>query len=139
MKLLYTILFLTCIASLTSCKKFIQQQEKNAVLQIMTTGVWYVSGYLQNDSDITSSFSGYLFKFDANGTVTGTINTVSTIGAWSADVSAQSISSDFPAAPDPLKELNETWKITDSGTNYVVANSSDSTNNTTNILHLQKQ
>jgi len=139
MKLLYTIFFLVGIVSLTSCKKFIQQQEKNAVLQIMTTGVWYVSGYLQNDSDITSSFSGYLFKFDANGTVTGTINTVSTIGAWSADVSAQSISSDFPAAPDPLKELNETWKITDSGTNYVVANSSDSTNNTTNILHLQKQ
>jgi hypothetical protein len=139
MKLLYTILFLTCIASLPSCKKFIQQQEKNAVLKIMTTGVWYVSGYTQNDSDITTSFSGYLFKFDANGTVTGTINTTSTAGIWSADIPAQSISSDFPTAPDPLRELNETWKITDSGDNYVVANSSDTSNHTTNILHLQKQ
>ncbi len=140
MKLLYGIFLLALAASLPSCKKFIQQQEENAVLKIMTTGVWYVSGYTQNDSDITTSFSGYLFKFDANGKVTATLNAASsTIGTWSANISAQSISSDFPAAPDPLRELNETWKITDSGDNYVVANSSDTSNHTANILHLQKQ
>jgi hypothetical protein len=139
MKLLYGILFVALAASLPSCKKFIQQQEENAVLKIMTTGVWYVSGYIQNDSDITTSFSGYLFKFNANGTVVATLNASSTLGTWSANISAQSISSDFPAASDPLMELNETWKITDSGDNYVVANSSDTTNNTINILHLQKQ
>ena len=133
------ILFLLLIASLSSCKKYIQQQEKNAVLQIMTTGVWYVQLYKQNNIDITNSFSGYLFKFDANGVVTGTKNSASTTGSWSADVSTVTISSDFPSAPDPLKELNETWKITDSGPTYVVANSKDSVNSTSNALRLQKQ
>jgi hypothetical protein len=139
MKQLYKVLFLFLTASLPSCKKYIQQQEKNAILQIMTTGVWYVTEYKQNSTDITSTFSGYVFKFDANGTVTGIKGGVSTTGSWSANISALTISSDFPGAGDPLKELNETWKITDSGPDYVVANSTDSTNQTTNNLELVKQ
>ena len=139
MKQLYKVLFLFLTASLPSCKKYIQQQEKNAILQIMTTGVWQVTEYKQNGTDITSTFSGYVFKFDANGTVTGINGGSSTTGSWSANISALTISSDFPGAGDPLKELNETWKITDSGPNYVVANSTDSTNHTTNNLELVKQ
>ncbi len=139
MKQLYKVLFLILIASLPSCKKYVQQQEKNAILQIMTTGVWYVTEYQQNGADITSTFSGYVFKFDANGTVTGIKAGTSTTGSWSANISALTITSDFPGAGDPLKELDETWKITDSGTNYVVANSTDSTNHTTNNLQLVKQ
>jgi hypothetical protein len=125
---------------LPSCKKYIQQQEENAILQEMTTGVWYVQEYLQNDTDITASFSGYLFKFDANGTVTGTNGGVSVNGTWTANISALTISSDFPSAGDPLKELNETWAISDSSyTNFVVADSKDLVSNASNILHLQKQ
>lgn len=139
MKQLYKVLFLIFTASLPSCKKYIQQQEKNAILQIMTTGVWYVTEYQQNGTDITSTFSGYVFKFDGNGTVTGIKGGVSTAGTWAANISALTITSDFPGAGDPLKELDETWKITDSGTNYVVANSTDSTNHTTNNLQLMKQ
>ena len=139
MKQLYTILFLLTAAALPSCKKYIQQQEKNAVLQIMTTGVWYVQQYQQNDSDITASFNGYIFKFNANGTVVGTQGGNSVNGTWSANISALTISSDFPTAGDPLKELNETWKITDSGNDYVVANSKDDSSNAINNLRLQKQ
>jgi hypothetical protein len=139
MKQLYFIFCLALASSLPSCKKYVQQQEKNAVLLIMTTGVWYVQSYVQNDSDITASFNGFLFQFQANGTVTGLKAGTPTAGTWSANISALTITSDFPTAPDPLKELNETWKITDSGDNYVVANSSDSVNHTTNDLRLQKQ
>src|SRR5665213_2621277 len=112
MKQLYIIFLLALAVPLPSCKKYIQQQEKNAVLQIMTTGVWYVQSYIQNDSDITASFTGFVFKFDANGTVTGVEGGSSTPGTWSANISALTITSDFPSASDPLKELNETWKIT---------------------------
>lgn len=130
---------LSLLILLPSCKKYIQQQEENAIIQDVTTGYWYVQEYLQNDSDITASFSGYLFKFNTNNTVIGTLNGVSTTGSWQANISALTIASNFPGAPDPLKELNETWKITDSYTNFVVANSKDSIRNTTNILQLQKQ
>ncbi len=139
MKHLYIIFALALAVSLPSCKKYVQQQEQNAILLDMTTGVWYVQNYTQNGSNITASFNGYVFKFDANGTVTGILSSGNTTGTWSANISALTITSDFPTAPNPLKQLNETWKITDSGQDYVVANSNDTTNNTTNGLRLQKQ
>jgi hypothetical protein len=122
-----------------SCKKYIQQKEQQAALAIITNGNWYVKGYQQNDSDITASFSGYLFKFNADNTVTGTRNNVSQNGVWSANISAVTVTANFPAAGLPLVNLNEVWKITDSDTNYVVANSIDTISHASNILHLQKQ
>ena len=66
---------LLCLAALSfSCKKYIRQQEEKAIMSIITSGYWHVEQYSQNDSDITASFSGYLFKFDADGTVTGMLN-----------------------------------------------------------------
>jgi hypothetical protein len=122
-----------------SCKKYIQQQEQNALVKAVTAGQWYVQEYLQNDSDITVTFSGYLFKFDANGTVAGTKDNITVQGTWKADINARTIVSNFPGAPLPLRNLNETWHITDSYTNFVVANSSDSVYSTSNILQLQQQ
>lgn len=127
--------FLTCF----SCKKFIQQEEKKEALAIMTDGEWYVSGYLQNDSDITASFSGYLFKFDANNSVTATNGTLSATGQWSDNIAALTITTDFQGASTPLVNLNETWKITDSYSDSVAARSTDTISHTSNILQLKKQ
>jgi hypothetical protein len=120
-----------------SCKKLVQQQEQNEAITIITNGVWYVQTYTQNSTDITSSFSGYVFQFNQDGTVTGTKDSVSTTGTWAADVNARTITSNFPAPPVPLNMLNSVWKITDSGVDYVVANTiiNDSTEN----LRLQKK
>jgi hypothetical protein len=127
------------VLALVSCKKYVQQQEQNAALSIMTNGYWYVSGYKQNDSDITASFSGYLFKFDGNGTVTGTLGNVGVTGQWSTSIPNRTITADFPGAALPLVNLNETWRITDSYTDSVSAKSTDSINHTTNALQLKKQ
>ncbi len=138
MKRLYPWVILILFLSFCSCKKFIQQQEENAVLKIMTTGTWYVSGYKQNDTDITASFSGYLFKFDANNTVTGTKGNTSVQGQWSVNIANRTIASNFPGAVDPLVLLNETWTIKDSYTDSVSAWSIDTVLKTTNILQLKK-
>ena len=122
-----------------SCKKFIQKQEENAVLKLMTSGFWKVTGFKQNDSDITTSFSGYLFKFDENNTVTGTIGSTSYKGQWSVDINARSITSDFPAGNDTIGKLNEVWKITDSYTDSVSAKSTDLINHINSTLQLKKQ
>src|SRR6185437_1132022 len=107
MKLLYrTTLFILLVASAFSCKKYVQKQEQNAALSIMTNGLWYVSGYKQATTDITASFSGYLFKFDANNTVTGTLGNSATTGQWSDDLVARTITADFPGAGQPLVNLN---------------------------------
>ena len=139
MKRLRHWLMLAVLILLFSCKKYIQQQEEKAALAVVTNGLWYVTSYLKNDTDITPSFSGYLFKFDQDGIVTGTRDSVSIAGIWSVNIGARTISTDFPTAGEPVKELNATWNITDSYTDSVAARSVDTTNNTTNILQLRKQ
>ena len=127
------------LLSLMSCKKYIQKQEQNALEAVVTNGLWYVAGYKQNDSDITASFSGYLFKFDANNTVTGTLGNTSVTGQWSDNISARTVTANFPGAAAPLVYLNETWTITDSYTDSVAAKTVDPVSHLTNILQLKKQ
>ena|ERR1700744_2496141 len=122
-----------------SCKKFIEKQEEKAIESDVTNGFWYVSGYEQNDSDITASFSGYLFKFDANNTVTAITSIDSVTGDWTVNINSRTISANFPGAVAPLENLNETWLITDSYTDSVSATSADTIRHTTNVLQLKKQ
>ena len=122
-----------------SCKKYVQKQEQKAAENIITNGYWYVAGYKQNDSDITAAFSGYLFKFDDDNTVTGTKGTTSASGQWSDNIVNRTITTNFPGATAPLVYLNEVWTITDSYTDSVAARSKDTINHTTNILQLKKQ
>lgn len=120
-----------------SCKKFIQQQEQNALVDIVTNGVWIVSRYVETGNDITPSFTGYTFHFNKNGTVTGTNGASTSNGTWAGDITTKTIISDFPSAGDPLAKLNHTWKITDSYTDSVAANTI--VDSGTNILNLKKQ
>lgn len=140
MKPLYrTILPVFLALAAFSCKKYVRQQEQNAALSIMTNGNWYVSGYKQNTTDITASFSGYLFKFDANNTVTGTLGGTSVAGQWSDDIVARTITANFPGAGQPLVNLNATWRITDSYVDSVSARFTDTVNQVTDYLQLKKQ
>src|SRR5579859_4965 len=127
-------LFLLC-----SCKKFIQEQEEKAAMAIITNGQWYVQLYQRNDTNITASFSGYLFKFSNNSTVIGTKDSFSVAGTWNVDIPSKSIIADFPNAGPPVSNLNATWRITDSYNDSVVARNIDTANKITNILHLKKQ
>jgi len=132
------LLILFFATGLFSCKKYIQQQEENAVIKIMTSGVWYVQTYTQNDTSITAIFTGYTFQFFANGTVSAIKDsaTVAT-GTWVGNVDNETITSNFTGATDPLDKLNSVWKITDSGSDYVVANATIGTDK--EYLYLQKQ
>jgi hypothetical protein len=133
------VIFIICLFSIVfcSCKKFIEQQEQDALVNLVTSGVWVVTRYIETGNDITSDFAGYTFHFDKNGTVTGTISGNATNGTWTGDISTKTIVSDFPSAGDPLQKLNHTWKITDSYTDSVAANTM--VDSGTNILNLKKQ
>jgi hypothetical protein len=131
------IIFVVGFVSICSCKKAVQQQEQNIIIAIVTSGQWYVQSFQENGIDSTSAFSGYLFKFNQNGTVVASSGGVSATGSWTANISAKSITSTFQGATSPLSKLNGTWTITDSGLTYVVANSS--INGVTENMRLQKQ
>src|SRR5712664_144898 len=117
-----------------SCKKFIEKQQQNALESIITNGTWIVTRYVENGTDITPSFSGYVFKFNSNGTVTGTKSSSIENGTWSGNFSAKTITSDFPTAATPIDKLNAVWRITDSYADSVAATATINAN--TNILNL---
>lgn len=134
---LYIAFLLILLAVPYSCKKYIQQQEQNALVTLVTQGTWRVTGYLDHDtSNITESFAGYSFQFNENGTVFGILNSQQTSGTWTASVANKSITSNFPSAPYPLNMLNHTWIITDSYPDSVAAKTSVDTS--FNILNLHK-
>ena len=138
MKVSFLIVCIFCLANIFSCKKIVQQAEQNAALNIMTTGVWYVQSYTVNNTmNYTSSFNGYVFKFNQNSTVTAINGTDSTTGSWSANIQNQTITANFPNATIPLSRLDSVWTITNSGDSFVVANTVY--NNVTANLSLQKQ
>jgi hypothetical protein len=137
MKRTAAILLLLSTFSFNSCKKYIEQKQQDALVDAITNGTWIVTRYLDNGTDITSTFSGYVFKFNQNGTVVGTFSASSTQGTWSGDFNTRTIISDFPSAGDPLQKLNHTWKITDSYPDSVAANTTINSN--TNVLNLHKQ
>jgi hypothetical protein len=124
------------LISPSACKKYINHQEENIIVNLVTNGTWRVTKYLENQTDITDSFAGYVFQFNQNGTVQGILGGQSTAGTWVANVDARTIQSDCPSAGDPLKELNYTWKITDSYSDSVSAQTA--VDSTYNILELHK-
>lgn len=135
-KQVITILLL-CTSLLPGCKKYIEKQKQNALENMITNGTWIVTRYLENGSDITSSFSGYSFKFNSNGTVTGTNTSNVVNGTWTGDVNTKTIISNFPSAINPIDKLNAEWKIIDSYPDSVAAKTTINAN--INILNLHKQ
>jgi len=135
--LLITCLF-TAIGAL-SCKKAIENKEKQLILQAMTNGRWYVEQYKDTTTDVTGEFFGYEFQFYEDNNVEAIYNgVVKSNGPWSADINTYSITANFPvSAGDTLRRLNYTWKITDSYTDYVEAKTTTASGD--NILHLRKK
>jgi hypothetical protein len=120
-----------------SCKKFIAQQEQNAIVNLVTKGQWRITGYIDHQIDtLTNDFLGYSFQFNENGTVYAVKFGQQTNGTWSANVSNKSITSNFPSATYPISLLNHTWTITDSYTDSVAAKTP--IDSSFNILNLHK-
>ena len=130
-----TLLFLFFIPF--SCKKIIQQQEQNYIVSLVTNGTWRITGYLDHETyNLTDSFTGYSFQFNQNNTLYGTRFGQQTNGTWAVNLSAKSITTNFPSATYPITLLNQTWIITDSYTDSVAAKAAVDTSY--NILNLHK-
>jgi len=105
-----------------SCKKAVNDLKRDYVIDIMTKGRWYVEQFKEGPTDVTADFTGYEFQFYENGKVDGIKNAVTEQkGTWAGDVSALTITSNFPSAGAPLQKLNAVWKLIDSYPDQVIA------------------
>lgn len=137
MKKTLPVLTLIILTTSLSCKKLIEEKQRNAILDAMTNGVWQVEQYFENGVNITGDFQNYEFQFYENGTVKGTDGTEIANGTWVADVNKYTITSEFPAATNPIARLNYTWLIKDSYWDFVKAETTMPAGK--NILHLRKK
>lgn len=137
MKKILPVLTFIILTSSLSCKKLVENKQRNAIIEAMTTGVWLVEQYFEDSVNITSEFQNYEFQFYENGTVKGTLGTEVANGTWVADTEVYSITSEFPAATNPVARLNYTWLIKDTEWDYVNAETTTPTGK--NILHLRKK
>ena len=95
------------------CKKVKEDIARRFIIDAMTSGLWIVQVFKDNNEDITANFRDYEFQFRDNGKVyavkTATAEQVT--GAWEGNVNNLTIFSNFPGAGEPLLRLNDTWKI----------------------------
>lgn len=101
-----------CAFVATGCKKVKEEVGKQFIIGIMTDGRWVVENFTENGTDdVTGMFEGYEFQFTSDGKVYGYHAADKQTGTWSGNTSDLTITSSFSGADDPLKKLNDTWKI----------------------------
>lgn len=105
---------------LVGCKK--EKKAENIVIQAMVNGQWKVTNFNKGGADMTTAFASYKFQFKTDFTVDA-INSgsVEKTGTWNADASAQSITSNFTNAVNPVALLNGAWLITNNSWTWVEA------------------
>jgi len=139
MNKLKPLLLTGCFALLISmsCKKAFEKKAQDMVMDAITNGEWIVEQYIEGSNNLSNQFLNYYFKFNSDGSLTGTINSSATSGTWVTNVSEYTIASNFPSAGDPLKKLNGVWKIKDSYWDFVKAEMA--TPDGTKLLRLRKK
>jgi hypothetical protein len=119
------LLLLFLLPFLGSCKKVLDKVDdarEQAAVDIVTTGRWKMVAFSTGTTDQLALFNGYLFQFNANQTVDAYQgNTLVASGTFIYDLSARTITSGFQTTAEPLVLLNGTFRITDSGTDFVKA------------------
>ncbi len=123
-RICYGLLFLLIFSlSGLQCKKVKEDIGKRFIINAMTSGLWMVQVFTDDNADITANFDGYEFQFKEDGKVFAikTATTEQVMGTWEGNVNDLTIFSNFPGAGEPLQRLNDTWKITNNTTKLVEA------------------
>jgi hypothetical protein len=99
-------------STLYSCSKEKQEEIAATVAtNYVNNGKWKVTKFEEDGKNETHHFTGYVFEFNTNGTVTATKDGKVVRGTWSkgGDDSKSKFVINFDTAP--FNELNEDWVI----------------------------
>ncbi|MEO5997229.1 MAG: hypothetical protein ABIN89_10830 [Chitinophagaceae bacterium] len=96
--------------SIQSCKKTIDKQKENYVLDVLTNGRWFLENYTENYFDYTYDFMEYEFQFYENGKLDAITATSTISGTWVGDVDNLTVTVNFPVTGTQLSRLNHVWQ-----------------------------
>ncbi len=113
---------LLLFVSLASCKKTLEEKARDIVLDAMTSGIWEITKFTVDGTNITNDFAGYSFQYHKNETVDAIKNgSIQTTGSWSGDAANMRISANFTNVSEPLLLINGQWSITNNSWTFVEA------------------
>ena len=108
----HTLILLTVVCfALSSCSK---EDEAPSTKDIIQQGKWKIVLYKDNGAVKTNQYSGYDFKFNANGQLVASHSGDTETGSWStgADESKNRLLLNFPLTLlSPLSDLNHDWSF----------------------------
>lgn len=151
--LLLSILFIGC-SSDDSNSNSDDNTSADLIREIAVEGTWRISYFFDSDEDETSNFTGYVFTFGADGTLTAVKGTTSVVGDWSiVDDSSNSSSDDdgnssddddfniFFPVPDTndFEDLNDDWDIISYSATKIELTDVSGGNGGTDFLTFEKQ
>jgi hypothetical protein len=98
------------------------QAQISEVESVAKEGQWVVTYFWDTDKDETSDFTGYVFVFASNGTITATKGATTATGQWSVTSDDNSKDDDNDklgdvdfnitfSTPASFEELSEDWEI----------------------------
>jgi hypothetical protein len=127
MKTLQLSLIMTMILAIASCNNDDDPKNSASALQnIVKAGTWKITRFEDSGNNETSSFSGYNFVFEANGTLTASSSNNLFVGTWSiTDDSSNDDSTDDMdfninfSANNSFDELSEDWHFISSSTSKI--------------------
>lgn len=111
--LLFCLFALSSLITIHSCSdeddtELTIEQKQNVV----TSGDWQISRFIDDGNDETSDFSEYAFRFEENGEILAITLTGNSTGTWNIDEdgSEDDLVLNFNTSNE-LRELNEDWDI----------------------------
>jgi len=111
-------------------------------------GQWRITYYFDSEKEETSDYTGYVFTFGADGTVTATNGTMEVAGSWSVTDSSSSDDDSFDdsdvdfnlffATPADFEELSDDWDILEYGSSVIRLIDVSGGDGTTDYLTFEK-
>jgi hypothetical protein len=105
-------MFAILLSFLTACDPSANLSPNTS--QVITSGSWRVTLFMDSGNDETSEFSGYSFVFETNGTLAAIKNGITQNGTWTIRESSNKLIIDLGPKDNtnkPLGELTDDWKI----------------------------
>ncbi len=100
---------------LSSCKK---ENTGSGIDQVVTTGTWTVTYFVESNETKTSDFSGYTFGFSSSGQMTASKSGVNTTGTWGWDDSSSKFHISIGSSK-PLSDLTDDWLVLEKTDNLI--------------------
>lgn len=90
--------------------------EVNMFIEDLTTGIWYINLFQDNNDDETSNYQNYEFTFTTSGAATAVSNDDTVNGFWSVQDNGNNdldviFNFENSGNDDPFEELNNDWDI----------------------------